>query len=146
MPAQRDWHGSGVSGGVLIAVPSCQGRVSPVLDVAARLVLVSLHGRVETRRREIVLFEPQTEGMVRSLKECGVQIVICGAISHGLLVALRHAKIRVVGQVCGNVDAVIAAFRNGTLAQPDFAMPGANRPGQSNNSHDHDEHQNSHSR
>jgi predicted Fe-Mo cluster-binding NifX family protein len=109
---------------VLIAVPNCQGRVSPVLDVAARLVLVRLKGEAEVERKEIVLFERQPEGMVNSLKECGVVVVICGAISQGLLAALEQAGIRVVPQVCGGVDAVIAAFRSGRLGQPEFTMPG----------------------
>jgi predicted Fe-Mo cluster-binding NifX family protein len=109
---------------VLIAVPNCQGRVSPVLDVAARLVLVQLKGGAEVERKEIVLFERQPEGMVRSLKECGVKVVVCGAVSQGLLAALQQADIRVVPQVCGELDAVISAFRSGRLAQPEFAMPG----------------------
>jgi predicted Fe-Mo cluster-binding NifX family protein len=109
---------------VLIAVPDCQGRVSPVLDVAARLVLVRLRGGAEVERKEIVLFERQPEGMVQSLRECGVRVVICGGISQGLLTALQHAGIRVVSHVCGGLDLVVTAFRSGDLAQPEFAMPG----------------------
>ena len=109
---------------MLIAVPNCQGRVSPVFDVAARLVLVRLKGEAEVERKEVVLFEKQPEGIVRSLREVGIKVLICGAISQGLLAALEQAGIRVVPQVCGGLDAVIAAFRQGTLAQPEFVMPG----------------------
>lgn len=109
---------------MLIAVPNCQGRVSPVFDVAARLVLVRLKGEAEAERRDVVLFEKQPEGIVRSLREAGIELVICGAISRGLLAALEKAGIRVVSHVCGELDAVIAAFRGGTLGQPEFAMPG----------------------
>ena len=98
--------------------------MSPVLDVAARLVLVQLKGRAEVERKEIVLFERQPEGMVNSLRECGVKVVICGAVSQGLLAALQQAGIRVVPQVCGGIDSVITAFVSGRLAQPEFAMPG----------------------
>lgn len=109
---------------MLIAVPNCQGRVSPVFDVAARLVLVRLKGGAEAERREMVLFEKQPEGIVRSLRELGIGLVICGAISLGLMAALEKAGIRVVPQICGELDAVIAAYRGGTLGQPEFAMPG----------------------
>jgi predicted Fe-Mo cluster-binding NifX family protein len=109
---------------VLIAVPNCQGRVSPVFEVAARLVLVRLKGQEELERRHVVLFEKQPEGIVRSLGELGIRVLICGAISQGLELALQQAGIRVLPQVCGDLDAVITAFRGGTLRQPEFMMPG----------------------
>ena len=109
---------------MLIAVPNCQGRVSPVFDVAARLVLVRLKGEAEVERRDVVLFEKQPDGIVRSLGELGIQVLICGAISQGLQVALEQAGIRVLAQICGGLDSVIAAYRRGTLGQPEFTMPG----------------------
>jgi len=109
---------------VLIAVPNCQGRVSPVFDVAARLVLVRLKGEAEVERKEIVLFEKQPDGIVRSLGGLGIRVLICGAISQGLRTALEQAGIRVMPQICGGLDSVIAAFRNRRLERPEFAMPG----------------------
>jgi predicted Fe-Mo cluster-binding NifX family protein len=109
---------------VLIAVPNCQGRVSPVFDVAARLVLVRLKGEAELERKEVVLFEKQPDGIVRGLAELGIQVLICGAISQGLQLALEQAGIRVLPQVCGDLEAVITAFRGGTLRRREFAMPG----------------------
>jgi predicted Fe-Mo cluster-binding NifX family protein len=109
---------------VLIAVPNCQGRVSPVFDVAARLVLVRLKGEAELERKEVVLFEKQPDGIVRGLAELGIQVVICGAISQGLQFALERAGMRVVPRICGELETVITAFCEGTLTQPEFAMPG----------------------
>ena len=112
---------------MLIAVPNCQGRVSPVFDVAARLLLVRLKGEAEVERKEVVLFEKQPEGIVRSLCEVGIRVLICGAISRELRTALEQAGIRVVPQICGGLDSVITAFRNRTLEYPEFAMPGCYR-------------------
>jgi predicted Fe-Mo cluster-binding NifX family protein len=98
--------------------------VSPVFDVAARLVLVRLKGEAELERKEIVVFEKQPDGIVRNMGEFGIRVLICGAISQELQVALEHAGIRVLAQICGELDSVIAAYRRGTLAQPEFAMPG----------------------
>jgi predicted Fe-Mo cluster-binding NifX family protein len=109
---------------VIIAVPNCQGRVSPVFDVAAQLVLVRLKGEAELERKDVVLFERQPDGIVRSLGELGIQVLICGAISQGLQLALERVGIRVLPQICGGLDSVIAAYRRGTLGQPEFAMPG----------------------
>jgi len=123
-PPGHRWHDSSIAEAVLIAVPNCQGRVSPVFDVAARLVVVRLKGQAEVERRNIVLFEKQPDGIVRSLRELGIQVLICGAVSQGLRLALEQAGIRVLPQVCGELEAVITAFRRGTLGQPEFAMPG----------------------
>jgi predicted Fe-Mo cluster-binding NifX family protein len=109
---------------VLIAIPNCQGRVSPVFDVAARLVLVRLKGETEMEHKDVVLFEKQPDGIVRSLGELGIEVLICGAISQGLQLALEQAGIRVVPRICGELDPVITAFRGGKLQQPEFAMPG----------------------
>ena len=109
---------------MLIALPNCQGRVSPVFDVAARLVLVRLKGDAELERKDVVLFEKQPDGIIRSLSEIGIQVLICGAVSQGLQLALEQAGIRVVSHICGELEAVITAFREGTLGQPEYAMPG----------------------
>ena len=37
---------------------------------------------------------------------------------------MEQAGIRVLPQVCGDLEAVISAFRKGTLRQPEFVMPG----------------------
>lgn len=113
---------------MLIAVPNCQGRVSPVFDVATRLVLVQLEGRTELERREVVLCEERPDGIVRGLGELGIEVLVCGAISQGLKTALESAGIRVVAQVCGGVEAVVAAYRAERLNRPEFAMPGCYSP------------------
>jgi predicted Fe-Mo cluster-binding NifX family protein len=118
------WHETRIIGGVLIAVPNCQGRVSPVFDVAARLLVVRLKGEAELERREVVLFEDRPEGIVRSLRELGINVLICGGISQGLQVALEQVGIRVLGQICGEIDVVVSAYRAGGLNRPEFIMPG----------------------
>lgn len=109
---------------MLIAVPNCQGRVSPVFDVAARLLVVRLKGQAEEERREVVLFEKEPGGIVRSLRGLGIQVLICGAISQGLQAALEHARIQVLAQICGEIEPVLAAYRSGRLPSPEFMMPG----------------------
>ena len=98
--------------------------MSPVFDVAARLVLVRLKGRAELERKDVALIEKQPGGVVRSLGELGIKVLICGAISQGLQRALEQAGLRVVPRICGELESVISAFREGTLGQPEFMMPG----------------------
>ncbi len=109
---------------MLIAVPICQGRVSPVFDVATRLLLVRLEGRAEVERREVALFEDQPAAIVRTLRELGVGMLVCGAISQFLERLVRVAGVRVVPRICGEIEAVIGACRDGKLDAPELQMPG----------------------
>ena len=116
---------------MLIGIPNCQGRVSPVFDVATRLVLIRRRGEAEIERKEVVLFDKEPKQIVRSLGELGIEVLICGGISHELLAALELAGIRVRAQVCGDLEAVIEAYQTGKLNRPEFVMPGCwRRPGQ----------------
>ena len=122
--ARWGWHETRVMVSLLIAVPNCQGRVSPVSDVAARLTLVRLAGEAEQERKEAVLFEKQPDQIVRCLVGKGVEVLVCGAISDRLEAGLARAGIRVASQICGPVEAVVTAYRAGTLNSPEFMMPG----------------------
>jgi predicted Fe-Mo cluster-binding NifX family protein len=114
---------------MLVAIPNFQGRVSPVFDVAARLTVVRVKGGMEQERRDVRLWETRPEGIVRCLAGLGVNLLICGAVSQMLELLLHRAGVRVVAQVCGEVDAVIQAFLSRTLDTPEFCLPGcyANR-------------------
>jgi len=112
---------------MLVAIPHYQGRVSPVFDVASRLTVVRVKGRLELERREVTLFEARPDAIVRSLTEVGVGVLICGAISQTLERLLRRDGVRVVAQVCGEIEAVLQAFLNRTLDGPEFCLPGCFR-------------------
>ncbi len=106
-----------------IAVPSFQGRVSPVFDVAARLVLVRL-ANGDSERLEVMLVDTEPLAIVRSVADLGVDVLICGAISKPLEAALVQVGVRVVSEVCGSIEEVIQAFHAGNLHESAFQMPG----------------------
>jgi predicted Fe-Mo cluster-binding NifX family protein len=109
---------------MLVAVPNGHGRVSPVFDEAARLRLLKLEPGTECAHREVVLFERTSEGILRNLKDLGVEILICGAISQELRQLLEGQGIRVVAEIAGDIELVLAAFQLGQLNSPQFIMPG----------------------
>ena len=57
-----------------------------------------------------------------------VDVLICGAISQMLERMLHRAGVRVVAQVCGEVEAVLQAFLSRMLDAPEFSPPGCFRP------------------
>lgn len=107
-----------------IAVPIMHNRVSPVLDTAARLLLVRRHHGKELARREFVLDMLPTEALATMVAELHVDVLLCAAVSEPLLRALEARGVRVEPHICGGVDEVLQAFCAGRLGAPEFRMPG----------------------
>ncbi|MFB3893258.1 MAG: NifB/NifX family molybdenum-iron cluster-binding protein [Phycisphaerae bacterium] len=106
------------------AIPVWLGRVSPVFDVAGRLIVVDASDGRETARQEATLAEAEPAVRIRQILDLGVQHLVCGAISAELEAGLQEAGIKVTSQVCGNVDEVLRACLEGKLAEERFLMPG----------------------
>jgi predicted Fe-Mo cluster-binding NifX family protein len=107
-----------------VAIPHWQGRVSPVFDVAASVLLVDLDHGAEIARRDVVLTDDTPVGRARRMAALGVRTLVCGAVSRPLELALLHSGIEVISQICGEVDQVLDAYKTGRMGQPIFCMPG----------------------
>jgi predicted Fe-Mo cluster-binding NifX family protein len=107
-----------------LAIPSLEGRVSPVFDVAQSVVLVELDGDEELRRQTVPLHSQDVARRAAELSQHGVHVLICGAISRPLEAMLHAAGIRVIPQTCGPVEDVLGAFVGGRLNDRVFLMPG----------------------
>jgi predicted Fe-Mo cluster-binding NifX family protein len=93
-----------------IALPTWEGRVSPVFDVAEHLLIVDLDGASQRGRqsRRLGDAEPLVRAHVLTSEE--VDVLICGAISRPLEHVLAGAGIEVVSGICGRIDDVLRAF------------------------------------
>jgi predicted Fe-Mo cluster-binding NifX family protein len=107
-----------------VALPTWDGRISPVLDVARRLLVVEIERNAELRRSETNLEETQVAFRARRLTGLGVHVLICGALSWPLEAMLVSAGVRVIAHTCGPVEDVLRAFLAGQLASGAFLMPG----------------------
>ena len=105
-------------------MPHWQGRVSPVLDVAGRFLLVTLDHGQETARQDASLEQVGSLERARRLAQFGAETVICGAISRPLELALRAVGIEVIPHICGQVEDVLKAFVDGRLNEDAYLMPG----------------------
>ena len=107
-----------------VAIPCWQGRVSPVLDVAASVLLADLVDGMVHDRQVIHLAPGDAETRAKRMDELGVDLLVCGALSRPFEIALVRRGIEIVPQTCGDAEAVLAAIAAGRLSSEAFLMPG----------------------
>ncbi|MBA7631033.1 hypothetical protein ES703_38560 [subsurface metagenome] len=107
-----------------IAIPEWQGCVSAVFDFANRLLLIDIDGNEEINRAEIALPDEPVLQRVTSLKNLGVDVLICGAISRPLSFMITGLGIEVLPYISGRIDEVLNAYLTGRLTEQRFSMPG----------------------
>ena len=87
-------------GRMRLAVPVWFGRVSPVFDVAKKLLIVEVIGGEATFTEQHTL---EGRDRVNALSQLGVKLVM---------------------EIRGEVEEVVRAYLDGRLVQPRFSMPG----------------------
>ncbi|MBN2294532.1 MAG: NifB/NifX family molybdenum-iron cluster-binding protein [Pirellulales bacterium] len=107
-----------------MAIPHWQGRVSPVFDVAGSVLVVEIEDGCEQQRWDVVFGVDDPYKRAAQLAQTGADVLICGAISCPLEMAVATAGIEVIAQICGSVDHVLAAYLDGRLWDGEFRMPG----------------------
>ncbi|MBN2563281.1 MAG: dinitrogenase iron-molybdenum cofactor biosynthesis protein [Phycisphaerae bacterium] len=112
-----------------VAIPHWNGRVSPVFDVARHVLVVEVNEGVEEARWDVEFNVEDPRRRAGRLTEVGANVLVCGAISWSLEMAVSAAGIRVIPQICGDVPRVLTAFIDGRLGQDTFLMPGCCRGG-----------------
>jgi predicted Fe-Mo cluster-binding NifX family protein len=107
-----------------IAIPVWNGFVSNVFDFAHRILLVDIENAKMVNRSEVDLKTESLPQRASNLKNLGVDVLICGAISRALANMVMASRIQVLPYVTGKVDDVLQAYLTGQLVHPQFTMPG----------------------
>jgi predicted Fe-Mo cluster-binding NifX family protein len=105
-----------------------QERISPVFDVAQTALVVEVGAAGIVSRRLIDLGGLTLETRLDRLRACGVEELICGAMSRPAFALASGSLSSVHAFVAGDLEAVIEAWLKGRLASPAFGMPGCGRP------------------
>lgn len=109
---------------MVIAIANRRGCVSPLFDVSDRLCLIETINGNEIRREAVLLKNRDPFGRAGEMASMHIDVLICGAISHPFETALISAGIRIVGFICGDLEAVMGAFMGNSLTDIRFHMPG----------------------
>ena len=107
-----------------VALPVWQDRVSSVFDFAHKILVVEFEKGRETDRQEIILVEQSCPERAATLKQLGVRVLICGAISRPLAEMINGSGIQVLPFVKGSAEQIMNAYKTGQLSQPQYILPG----------------------
>ncbi|MPM75098.1 hypothetical protein SDC9_122089 [bioreactor metagenome] len=107
----------------MVALTIWSGRIAPVFDVAGRLLIADGPDRREHTLRNAACLHAR----IAELKELGVDVLICGAISRPARMLAESRGIRVYGFIAGDRDEVLNAWMRNELESEIFAMPGCAR-------------------
>ena len=107
-----------------IAIPIYNDSISNVFDFAHRLLLVDIKNGKEANRSEVALESQLLPQRTGQLKDLGIDVLICGAISRSLANMVITSGIQVLPYVTGSIDDVLQAYLTGQLVKPEFSMPG----------------------
>lgn len=107
-----------------VAVTVWGERLSPVFDVARRVLLLTVHDGAVVDRREVELSAATGEVNLAALSALGVDLLLCGAVSRSVAERAASLGVRLVAFLAGDAEAVIGAHLDGRLPSAAFAMPG----------------------
>jgi predicted Fe-Mo cluster-binding NifX family protein len=107
-----------------IAIPVWEGRISPVLDVAERLLVVDVDAGQEISRSQERVGPGLLPQRVRRLRDLGVEVIICGTVSRPMANMLAAFGITVFPCMRGEVDNVLRSVVRNGIPDSRFFMPG----------------------
>ncbi len=106
-----------------VAVWGCE--VSPVFDFAHRIMVVQCDEDSEQARYQYEVPEESVAARAERLRELGVNVLVCGAISNSLAKMVSGLGITLIAWKCGLIEEVLIAYFSGNLEDPRFSLPGA---------------------
>ena len=107
-----------------IALSVWKDCISTVFDAADQLLVVEKDGDGVLKRSTIRLNSADGPARAMQLKQMGINVLICGAISRPQETTISASGIAVHPFVRGAVQEIIDAYESGQLHTAAFALPG----------------------
>ena len=107
-----------------LAIPVWENKVSPLLDTASKFLIIEVDKRKEISRYITPVVKRDVFERCQKLKENGVDVLICGAVSRELSNMIVTSGIVVFPEISGVIDEILKAYSKGTLLSPKFSLPG----------------------
>lgn len=108
-----------------IALPVWLNRISPVLDTATCLLVLTCKDGRELHREEQRIPSGSPAEIATYIAGLGLHGLICGALSNELKAALQREGVAVHANLCGDTEAILEALCCGKLGHQEFQIPGS---------------------
>ncbi len=106
-----------------VAIPQFGSRVSPRFDFASEVLIVTIKDGNVIDRQQHSLINLNTIRRSILLREQGVDVLICGAISDFAVRFLLGNGIQVISMVVGETEEAIKRIIDGTLFSATITIP-----------------------
>jgi len=106
-----------------IAMSVWGDRVSPVLDCSRNLLVAEIAGGKVVGRKAECFEAGFLPGTLQELRQQGVRVLICGAVSQELATVVENCDIKLLPFVAGDVENILETIALGQSVSV-FAMPG----------------------
>jgi len=107
-----------------VAIPVWQSRISPVFDVARRLLVLDVDNGREISRSECFMDNLSSDSHARVLIELNIDVLLCGAISRHLANEIMASGIEIVSLLTGPVEELLGHYIAKKPLEAHFLMPG----------------------
>jgi predicted Fe-Mo cluster-binding NifX family protein len=107
-----------------IAIPVYNNRISPLFDVAGKIILVEIVDKKIIGMLHLDINENPEVSRFNQLFELGIKTIICSSISRKFANYITSKDIILIPGVYGDIEEVIEAYRKNHLIEDSFAMPG----------------------
>jgi len=107
-----------------VALSVFKDSISTVFDAAEQLLILEM-GKTNGQKRSMFKIAPSDPvNRAVQLRDQGIDVLICGAISRPLQASIAAQGIVVYPFVRGTVEDVITAYQNGRLGNALYTLPG----------------------
>jgi len=103
------------------------GRISPVFDVSRRAVVLTIENGSVVERLNQDIDTPSRALKLDRIRDLGIEVLICGAISEPFHRELIARGVSVIGFVAGDMERVLTCFLAGRLPTARLCMPGCHQ-------------------
>lgn len=107
-----------------LALPVWDCCVSTVLDFSDGLLVIDSESGVINNRSMVGSAGNTMVEKVTRLRELGIQVLLCGAISRPMERMIMASGIEITPFLRGRVDDVLSAYFSERLIEPGFMLPG----------------------
>jgi predicted Fe-Mo cluster-binding NifX family protein len=107
-----------------VALTIWENRISPVFDCARLLLVADIKNQTVTGMCYMPFLSTLPSLRAAELSDLGIDVLICGAISHVFASTIESYGIRIFPFITGDPNRIIDAYLKDTLHRAEFKMPG----------------------